>query len=149
MVGPSRRRTQEVLDATHAVLAPYLGDLMARSAAKAHCRDLGITGDFLTRQQVDALLERLGLGLMIFVGREKTAAALAAMGSAIDALGEVPCPAAPARSSLSSWCSRPPWRSSWGRSSVRRLPSTLASSAIPSCSGSAPWPRSPSWGSLS
>ena len=90
MPGPFRRRTQEVLAATQTVLAPYLGDLMARSAAKAHCRDLGISDDFLNRQQVDALLERLGLGLVIFVGREKTTAALAAMKSAIDALPEVP-----------------------------------------------------------
>jgi hypothetical protein len=90
MVGPSRRRTREVLDAIQSVLAPYLGELMARSAAKAHCRTLEITGDSLSRQQTEALLERLGLGLVIFVGREKTAASLAAMRSAIDALAEVP-----------------------------------------------------------
>jgi hypothetical protein len=90
MVAPLRRRTQEVLDAIYAVLAPYLGDLMARSAAVAHCRDLGISDAFIDRQQIDALLGKLGLGLVIFVGRERTATAVAAMKSAIDGLAEVP-----------------------------------------------------------
>lgn len=90
MVAPFRRRTQEVLDAIYLVLAPFVGDLMARSAAVAHCRDLGISGAVIGREEVDALLERLGLGLVIFVGREKTATVVATMKSAIEALAEAP-----------------------------------------------------------
>src|SRR4029450_1124081 len=70
MAAPFRRRTQDVLDAIYLVLSPYVGNLMARSAAVAHCRDLGISGAVIGREEVDALLERLGLGLVIFVGRE-------------------------------------------------------------------------------
>ncbi|HEV8582555.1 MAG TPA: hypothetical protein VGX68_26105 [Thermoanaerobaculia bacterium] len=89
MVAPFRRRTEEVLDAIRLVLAPYVGSLMARSAVVAHCRDLGIAGDLISREQLDALLERLGLGLVIFVGREKTAEVVAAMKRAVEALPEV------------------------------------------------------------
>jgi hypothetical protein len=90
MAAPFRRRAEEVLDAIRLVLAPYVGNLMARSAAVAHCRDLGIAGDLISREQVDALLERLGLGLVIFVGKDKTAELVAAMKSAVEALPEVP-----------------------------------------------------------
>jgi hypothetical protein len=88
MVAPSGRRAQEVLEAIRLVLAPTGGSLMARSAAVAHCRDLGIGGDFVSREQVDALLERLGLGLVIFVGRDKTAELVDAMKRAVEALPE-------------------------------------------------------------
>ena len=88
MVAPFRRRTEEVLDAIRLVLAPVLGGLMARSAVVAHCRDLRIAGDLISREQVDSLLERLGLGLVIFVGREKTTELVAAMKGAVEALPE-------------------------------------------------------------
>lgn len=88
MAAPFRKSTREVLEAIHGVLTPYLGGLMARTAAGAHCRDLGIDGAALDRGQVEALLERLALGLVIFLGKEKTVAVVAAMEKAVDGLGE-------------------------------------------------------------
>ena len=88
MSAPFRKSTREVLEVIQGVLAPYLGALMARTAAGAHCRDLGIAGADMDRGQVEALLERLRLGLIIFLGKEKTAAVVAAMERAVDALGE-------------------------------------------------------------
>lgn len=65
------------------VMAPYIGDTMARSAAQAHCRKLGI-GETLSATEVEALLVRLGSGLNIFLGRDKSAAVLAETRRALD-----------------------------------------------------------------
>jgi hypothetical protein len=87
---PFQRSTQEVLEAINGILAPYVGGLMARTAASAHCRDLGIVGGAMGRTQIDALLGKLGLGLVIFLGKDKTAAVVEAMRRAIDDLQETP-----------------------------------------------------------
>ena len=63
---------------------------MARTAASAHCRDLGIVGDAMGRGQVDALLGKLGLGLVIFLGKDKTAAVVETMRRSIEDLREAP-----------------------------------------------------------
>jgi len=55
------------------VLAPYIGDTMARSATEAHCQRLGISGERVTPEQLDGLLAKLGSGLNVFIGREKSA----------------------------------------------------------------------------
>jgi hypothetical protein len=72
-----------------AVVSPYLGENMARASVSAHCRKLGINGSEPTGAQLDALVEKLALGLNIFLGRTKTGAvvdeirrALATRGSA-------------------------------------------------------------------
>ena len=77
-----------MLEAIHQVLTPYVGRLMARTAAAAHCQDLGIYSATMTRPQIDALLDKLGLGLIIFVGKEKSAAVVSSMRQAIDSLGD-------------------------------------------------------------
>ena len=59
------------------VMAPYIGDTMARSATEAHCQKLGITGSGVSSEQVDALLGKLGGGLNIFLGRDKSASVVA------------------------------------------------------------------------
>jgi hypothetical protein len=66
-----RKSTGEVLDVIHLVLMPYLGKLMASTAAVAHCETLGIRGAVVEQPQVDQLVEKLRLGMIIFVGREK------------------------------------------------------------------------------
>jgi hypothetical protein len=71
------------------VMAPYIGDTMARSAAQAHCRKLGI-GDTLSAAEVDALLTRLGSGLNIFLGRDKSASVLAETRRALHAAEQAP-----------------------------------------------------------
>ncbi len=68
------------------VMAPYIGDTMARSAAQAHCRKLGIE-DTLSPADLEALLARLGSGLNIFLGRDRSAAVLAETRRALEAAG--------------------------------------------------------------
>ena len=69
------------------VMAPYIGDTMARSATLAHCRKLGI-GETLSPTDLDALLARLGSGLNIFLGRDRSAAVLAETRRALEAAGQ-------------------------------------------------------------
>ena len=85
---PFQRYTAEVLESINGVLAPYVGPLMARTAASAHCRDLGIAGGAMSREQVEALLGRLELGLAIFLGRDRTAMVVGSMRRAIEDLRE-------------------------------------------------------------
>ncbi len=53
-------------------LAPYIGPSMARSAVEAHGTRLRIEGESLSREQLGQLVERLVLGLRIFVGSRKS-----------------------------------------------------------------------------
>jgi len=83
-----RRNTSEVLETISRVLEPYIGRLMARTSATAHCNDLGIRSMIVDGQQIEALLEKLGLALIIFLGRDKAATVVDAMRQAIAALKE-------------------------------------------------------------
>lgn len=67
------------------VLGPYIGDTMARSATEAHCQKLGITADTVSHEQLKALLGKLGGGLNIFLGRDKSASVIAEARSALAA----------------------------------------------------------------
>jgi len=78
--------TTDALDAMVKVMAPYIGDTMARSATEAHCQKLGIAGATMSAEQVDALLAKLGGGLNIFLGRDKAAAVITEARSALAAL---------------------------------------------------------------
>jgi hypothetical protein len=66
--------TSEAVQVMVNVLAPYIGDTMARSAADAHCQKLGIAAGDLGPEQLDVLLAKIGSGLNIFLGRDKSAA---------------------------------------------------------------------------
>jgi hypothetical protein len=77
--------TSEAVDAVVKVLAPYIGDTMARSATEAHCQKLGIAGA-VSPDQAAALLAKLGGGLNIFLGRDKSAAVITEARRALDAL---------------------------------------------------------------
>ena len=66
-----------VLEAITVAIAPYLGQGMARSAVMAHVQKLGFDGTHLAPDQVETLMAKIGAGLNIFVGREKSAAILA------------------------------------------------------------------------
>jgi len=65
-------KTAEVLDSIAGVLSPYLGKMMARASAGAHFQDLGIDGEAVDRQKVDALVDKVGKGLNLFLGRDKS-----------------------------------------------------------------------------
>jgi hypothetical protein len=58
-----------VLDAAQAELAPAIGRTMAGAAVRAQCEKLGIDGGAMTAEQLGKLLDRLALGLVVFVGR--------------------------------------------------------------------------------
>lgn len=83
-----RRNTSEVLETISRVLEPYIGKLMARTSATAHCNDLGIRAAVIDGSQIEALIEKLGLALIIFLGKDKAATVVEAMRRAIEALGE-------------------------------------------------------------
>lgn len=90
MTEPMRKNTDQVLDVIKQVLSPYLGRLMASTAAAAHCRDLGIDDTVMEQREVDSLLHKLHLGLVIFLGKEKTSQVVAAMRQEIATLREAP-----------------------------------------------------------
>jgi len=69
--GKLMQREQALATVTHAI-APYLGQTMAGAAVEMHRQKLGIDGSLLTEAQLDELLQRIGTGLIIFVGREKS-----------------------------------------------------------------------------
>jgi hypothetical protein len=78
--------TSEAVEVMVKVLAPYIGDTMARSATEAHCQKLGITAGTVSRDQIEALLGKLGGGLNIFLGRDRSAAVVTEARSALAAL---------------------------------------------------------------
>ena len=78
--------TSEAVEVMASVLAPYIGDTMARSATEAHCQKLGITAGTVSPEQLEALLGKLGGGLNIFLGRDKSAAVVAEARRALAAL---------------------------------------------------------------
>ena len=83
-----RKNTGEVLDTISRVLEPYIGRLMARTSATAHCNDLGIRSAVVDGQQIESLLEKLGLALIIFLGKDEAATVVDAMRTAIQSLGD-------------------------------------------------------------
>ena len=75
--------TSETVQVVSEVLGPYIGETMARSATEAHCQKLGITDGSISSEQTEALLGKLAGGLNIFLGRDKAAAAIAGVRSAL------------------------------------------------------------------
>lgn len=69
---PSDGGASDVFDAIIRVLAPFIGANMARAAVYSQKDRLELTRPDISQAEVDALLERLGPGLVVFVGREKT-----------------------------------------------------------------------------
>jgi hypothetical protein len=76
--------TSDVVQTIVRVVAPYLGETMARSAAQAHCQKLGIVGERMEASQAEALIGKVGAGLNVFVGRERSAAVVAELRRAIE-----------------------------------------------------------------
>jgi hypothetical protein len=65
--------TSDVVETIVRVLSPYVGETMARSATAAQCQKLGIDGAQMTPEAAESLIARLGSGLNIFIGRERSA----------------------------------------------------------------------------
>jgi hypothetical protein len=79
-----------VIAAMTRVLAPVLGESMARASAQAHGAKLDLTNGSLTAQQADVLVGKLNSGLIVFVGRERAAGLADQMRGALAALGGAP-----------------------------------------------------------
>lgn len=72
------------------LLAPVLGESMARASMQAHAQKLQILDGQVTADQVEALVGKLGSGLAVFVGREKAAALAAELRAAVARLPGAP-----------------------------------------------------------
>jgi hypothetical protein len=81
-------RKQDVMTTVSRILDPYLGHTMAQAAAEAHIQKLGVDGLLMTGEQFDALIERIGSGLMIFVGRDKANQLVAEIRSTVLSAGD-------------------------------------------------------------
>ncbi len=68
------------------ILAPILGENMATAAVQAHLQKTA-AGESLSASEVAALIEKLGRGLVVFLGRAKSATVVESMRSA---MGTVP-----------------------------------------------------------
>jgi hypothetical protein len=72
MPGTTFLQTEQALAKIVQAFAPVLGQTMAAAAVEMHRQKIGLDGALLTEKQLDELLHRLGTGLIIFVGREKS-----------------------------------------------------------------------------
>jgi hypothetical protein len=77
--------TSEVLETIQRIVSPVLGENMARTAAQAHCRGLGVNGEQMSPYQLAELIDRMGKGLNVFVGRDKAATVVAELRRALGA----------------------------------------------------------------
>lgn len=57
-------------------ISPYIGEMMAKTSIETHCKRLGIDVSKVTEADAERLLQQLGLGLNVFIGREKTEAVM-------------------------------------------------------------------------
>jgi hypothetical protein len=72
-------KTDHVLAELARVLSPYVGATMAEASTRVQSQKLGLTGPTLDREQADALVAKLGSGLTVFVGRQKSVAVVEEM----------------------------------------------------------------------
>ena len=66
---------EAVIEVIRVSLAPIVGETMAASSPLALARKLGFDGPHLTPSQATTLVERVCLGLVVFVGRQRASAA--------------------------------------------------------------------------
>jgi hypothetical protein len=66
-----------------AVLAPFLGENMAGASVQAQLQKVASGEGPLAPPELEALVEKLGRGLVVFLGRAKTTAVVAEMRSAL------------------------------------------------------------------
>ena len=74
------------IDVVVATLSPFLGENMARAAVRGHKEKLNLHPN-LHGSDLDRLIEALGPGLSVFVGRERTREISDAIREAVSANG--------------------------------------------------------------
>jgi hypothetical protein len=62
---PALRRIEETI-------GPFIGRHMAKAAIQVQCQKLGIADGTVTAQQLRAILDGIGKGMLVLVGQEKT-----------------------------------------------------------------------------
>jgi hypothetical protein len=87
LVNPAPLSCDALVAEVTRVLAPVLGESMARASAHAHAEKLQMNGRPVSPEQVEALLGKLGSGLVVFVGREKAKTLAAELRTAVAQLG--------------------------------------------------------------
>ena len=80
-------QTSAVVDGIIEVLAPYLGETMARASTRGVCDKLGLRGDRMSAEEAEALVAKLASGLRVFVGREKAAQVVEEMRRSLNGSG--------------------------------------------------------------
>jgi hypothetical protein len=71
-----------------AILAPYLGENMARASVASQLERLGMAQDTLTAAQMATLVEKIGQGLNVFLGRARASSLVDAMKAAVTQPGK-------------------------------------------------------------
>lgn len=54
------------------IVGPSIGRHMARSSTQLHCQRAGVSTDTVTQDQLKAMLDGLGKGMVVLVGQEKS-----------------------------------------------------------------------------
>jgi hypothetical protein len=81
---------EETTGSLVAVLAPFLGENMARAAVQAQLQKVASGTGPLAAPEREALVEKLGRGLVVFLGRAKTTAVVEEMRAAVGLSGAKP-----------------------------------------------------------
>ncbi len=87
MASPEVYECEAVCDQIVEGVAPYLGQTMARASVSTQRDKLGIDGRHITIDQIEALVNKIGTGLIIFVGRDKSAQIVHELQSKVRAMG--------------------------------------------------------------
>lgn len=77
-------QTSTIRETISNAMAPYIGKTMAQSSIEMHCKKMGISSESMDGHQVEELLNRLALGLNIFIGRDKTVALVSEIRSGME-----------------------------------------------------------------
>jgi hypothetical protein len=68
---PSSLSTPGVLETIQRAIAPFVGDTMARASTEVLGKKVGVDGPRVSDEQVLALVDKVGQGLNVFIGRER------------------------------------------------------------------------------
>jgi hypothetical protein len=60
------------LQTIEGIIGPFIGRHMAKAATELHARRLGLPGGPLTVEQLRSVLDAIGKGMLVLVGRDKT-----------------------------------------------------------------------------
>jgi len=80
---PSPAPSSPALEKIAGLLIPHLGETMARASVDRHLQKLGIARERVGPEHFEALVERLGQGLNVFLGRARASALVDAMHQAL------------------------------------------------------------------